>query len=86
MLEQLAKLQTQNRNLTKQVKKQDSLIRQRDQEITDLTKKVKDLEQSERNKAKNNGDYSLADKIRGELLKEGILIEDQKGKTIWKYK
>ena len=86
MLEQLAKLQTQNRNLTKQVKKQDSLIRQRDQEITDLTKKVKDLEQSERNKAKNNGDYSLADKIRGELLKEGILIEDQKGKTIWKFK
>ena len=53
MLEQLAKLQTQNRNLTKQVKKQDSLIRQRDQEITDLRKKVEDLEQSERNKAKN---------------------------------
>ena len=40
----------------------------------------------ERIKAKNNGNYSLADKIRGELLKEGILIEDQKGKTIWKYK
>ena len=53
MLEQLAKLQTQNRNLTKQVKKQDSLIRVRDQEITDLRKKVEDLEQSERNKAKN---------------------------------
>ena len=53
MLEQLAKLQTQNRNLTKQVKKQDSLIRERDQEITDLRKKVEDLEQSERNKAKN---------------------------------
>lgn len=53
MLEQLAKLQTQNRNLTKQVKKQDSLIRVRDQEITDLRKKVEDLEKSERNKAKN---------------------------------
>ncbi len=53
MLEQLVKLQTQNRNLTKQVKKQDSLIRERDQEITDLRKKVEDLEQSERNKAKN---------------------------------
>ena len=53
MLEQLAKLQTQNRNLTKQVKKQDSLIRERDQEITDLRKKVGDLEQVERNKAKN---------------------------------
>tara|TARA_A100001388_G_C28645324_1_gene439180 strand:+ start:591 stop:842 length:252 start_codon:yes stop_codon:yes gene_type:complete len=53
MLEQLAKLQTQNRNLTKQVKKQDSLIRVRDQEITDLRKEVEDLKQSERNKAKN---------------------------------
>lgn len=53
MLEQLAKLQTQNRNLTKQVKKQDSLIRERDQEITDLRKKVEDLEQLEKNKAKN---------------------------------
>ena len=46
-----------------------------------ITKKI-----DERTKAKNSGDYSLADKIRGELLKEGILIEDQKGKTIWKYK
>ena len=53
MLEQLAKLQTQNRNLTKQVKKQDTLIRERDQEITDLRKKVEDLEQLEKNKAKN---------------------------------
>ena len=46
-----------------------------------ITKKI-----DERTKAKNSGDYSLADKIRGELLKEGILIEDQKGNTIWKYK
>ena len=53
MLEQLAKLQTQNRNLTKQVKKQDSLIRERDQEITNLRKKVEDLEKIENNKAKN---------------------------------
>ena len=37
-------------------------------------------------KAKNNGDFSLADKIREELLSKGILIEDQKGKTIWKIK
>ena len=33
-----------------------------------------------------NEDYTLADKIRDELFKEGILIEDQKGKTTWKYK
>ena len=69
MLEQLAKLQTQNRNLTKQVKKQDSLIRERDKEITDLRKKVEDLEQSEKNKAKNQS-Y-----IHAKVLKE---IEQKK--------
>ena len=35
----------------------------------------------ERIKAKNSGDYDLA-----ELLNAGILIEDQKGKTKWRYK
>ena len=40
----------------------------------------------ERIKAKNNGNFVLADKIREELLSKGIMIEDQKGKTIWKIK
>ncbi len=40
----------------------------------------------ERTKAKKNGDFTLADKIREELLSKGIMIEDQKGKTIWKVK
>ncbi len=40
----------------------------------------------ERIDAKNKGDFALADKIRSELLSKGILIEDQKEKTIWKYK
>ncbi len=40
----------------------------------------------ERSKAKNNGNFALADKIREELLSKGIMIEDQKGKTIWKIK
>ena len=40
----------------------------------------------ERNKAKNNGEYLLADKIRDELSSQGVIIEDQKGKTIWKLK
>ena len=40
----------------------------------------------ERTVAKNKGNFSVADKIRDELLSEGILIEDQKGKTIWKFK
>tara|TARA_E500000178_G_scaffold303878_1_gene314346 strand:+ start:245 stop:1591 length:1347 start_codon:yes stop_codon:yes gene_type:complete len=40
----------------------------------------------ERKKAKKKGKYSLADKIRKELLSKGILIEDKKEKTIWKLK
>ena len=40
----------------------------------------------ERTKAKNSGNFDLADKIRKELLSKGIMIEDQKGKTIWKIK
>ena len=40
----------------------------------------------ERTKAKNSGNFVLADKIRDELLSKGIIIEDQKGKTIWKIK
>ena len=40
----------------------------------------------EREEAKKNGDYKLADKIREELSKEGIDIKDEKGKTTWNYK
>ncbi len=40
----------------------------------------------QRNKARNDRDYKLADKIRNELLDKGILIEDKDGKTIWKIK
>ena len=36
--------------------------------------------------AKKNGDYKLADQIRNELLDEGVIIEDQKDKTTWKFK
>jgi cysteinyl-tRNA synthetase len=41
---------------------------------------------NERLNAKNNGNYKLADQIRDELLKKDIMIEDQKDKTIWKFK
>jgi cysteinyl-tRNA synthetase len=41
---------------------------------------------SERVTAKKKGDFKLADKIRNELLDKGVIIEDQKKKTIWKYK
>ena len=39
-----------------------------------------------RNKARDNNDYKEADKIRGELLDKGVLIEDKDGKTSWKIK
>ena len=41
---------------------------------------------NERLKAKNNENYDLADKIRKELYDKGVLIEDQKNLTNWKYK
>jgi cysteinyl-tRNA synthetase len=40
----------------------------------------------ERNQAKKNKNFDLADKIRNELLDKGIIIEDLKGKTVWKFK
>ena len=40
----------------------------------------------ERSAAKQKGDYKLADQIRDELLNKDVIIEDQKGKTIWKFK
>ena len=41
---------------------------------------------NERLEAKKNGNYDLADKIREELYKKGVIIEDQKNLTSWKYK
>ena len=46
-----------------------------------ILSKIKDREN-----AKNNKDYELADKIRDELSNEGIDIKDIKDKTIWNYK
>jgi cysteinyl-tRNA synthetase len=40
----------------------------------------------ERFKAKKNKNFDLADKIREELLNKGIVIEDLKDKTVWKFK
>ena len=39
-----------------------------------------------RSTAKKNRDFKLADQIRDELLNKGVIIEDKKDKTIWKYK
>ena len=40
----------------------------------------------ERLTAKLEGNYKLADQIRDELFKKGVIIEDQKDKTTWKFK
>ena len=41
---------------------------------------------NERNKARKNKNFVLADKIRNELIEYGILIEDKDDTTTWKYK
>jgi len=41
---------------------------------------------AERTKAKKDGNFSLADKIRKDLSEQGVVIEDEKDKTVWKLK
>ena len=41
---------------------------------------------AERAKAKKDKNFTLADQIRKELFGQGIVIEDQQDKTIWKLK
>ena len=50
-----------------------------------LKKEIKD-KISERNNARKNKNFELADKIRDELLDKGVLLEDEDDKTIWKFK
>ena len=35
---------------------------------------------------KKNKNFELADQIRDQLLNKGIVVEDLKGKTTWKFK
>jgi cysteinyl-tRNA synthetase len=46
-----------------------------------ILKKIK-----QRIEARDNSNFELADKIRDELLDKGIIIEDKKDKTSWKFK
>jgi len=48
---------------------------------TFILKKIK-----ERLVAKQEGDFKLADEIRNDLFNKGVIIEDKKEKTIWKFK
>ena len=41
---------------------------------------------SRRQEAKNNKNFKLADKIRDDLFKQGIVLEDTKDGTLWKKK
>ena len=50
-------------------------------EIREILQKIKD-----RNTARDNKNYELADKIRNELSDKGVLIEDKDDKTSWKLK
>ena len=51
-----------------------------------LTEKEILIKINERNKARENKNYKLADQIRNELIDKGVLIEDTDGKTTWKFK
>ncbi|MDC0544869.1 cysteine--tRNA ligase [Pelagibacteraceae bacterium] len=53
---------------------------------TDVTETFILQKINERTAAKKRRDFKSADEIRNELLGKGVIIEDQKEKTIWKYK
>jgi len=52
----------------------------------DISKEFIEKKIKERLVAKQKGDYKLADKIRVELASKGVIIEDKKEKTTWKFK
>jgi len=51
-----------------------------------LGDKLVDEKISDRNQARKQGNYKLADSIRKELENKGVIIEDKGNQTIWKYK
>jgi cysteinyl-tRNA synthetase len=53
---------------------------------TDISEDLIMQKIEERSAAKLKGNFKLADQIRKELLDKGVIIEDQKDKTTWKFK
>ncbi len=53
---------------------------------SNLSDEIIKIKIKERNKAREDKNYQLADKIRDELLEKGVQIEDKDGKTSWKFK
>ena len=51
-----------------------------------LSDEIIETKIKERNDARDDKNYELADKIRNELLEKGVQIEDKDGKTSWKFK
>ena len=44
------------------------------------------MKEDAKDTARKKGDYKLADNIRKDLEKNGVIIEDKGDKTTWKYK
>ena len=65
--------------------KKDVLIKQK-KEASNVNEKYILQKIDERIKARKTHDFKLADSIRDELFKNGIIIEDKDNKTEWKYK
>ena len=63
----------------------DVLVKQK-QDTSSIDKKYILQKIEERIKARKVGDFKLADKIRDELSKNGIVIKDKDNKTEWEYK
>ena len=51
-----------------------------------LNNELIEIKIKERNQARDDKNYELADKIRNDLLEKGVQIEDKDGKTSWKFK
>ena len=65
--------------------KKDVLVKEK-QDVSNVDKKYILQKIDERVKARKAGDYKLADKIRDELSKNGIVIKDKDNNTEWEYK
>jgi cysteinyl-tRNA synthetase len=64
--------------------KEKTLASEKDLSGLGLTKKEILAKIEQRNKARKNKDFALADKIREELSQKGIILEDLDNKTKWK--
>ncbi len=59
------------------------LLKEKDEQISDELVKYIEEQIEKRNIAKRNKDYELADKIRDELEKKGIMLKDGRDKTTY---